>query len=132
MTLPLRFKLEVEQGLVHVNSICVANATPDVLLLLVDCREKYADVDGHSIGPGLCHVAYIMPSTRTYAVTPGLLNQRPDNPRTEIRVLGLRGGWLMASTSDRYWITILLARDRWRKSPGQRVLRKLSWDDGAP
>lgn len=41
-----KFKINVSQGVIHVNSVAVRQATPEAILFVIDCKQKYPAIIG--------------------------------------------------------------------------------------
>lgn len=118
-----KLSITVEQGTdIHVDHVEVMRATPDVIWLSANTREKYPDVD--------CLGKDETPIRGRLAVTTHVFicrsrfsaSDTKDLSMTKVSVHGLDESWHIAGTSTgRYTVQIALVRESRRRREGVRL-----------
>ena len=94
-----KVRVEVTKGVIEVNSASLVRATPDVVWIHVDTKQKYPDLG--AVGE---FQAWLGTDEDTLGVTDASL------PDTEITVVGLEGDWKLFAETGRYYLNMVFVR----------------------
>jgi len=107
-----KIRVDVEKGIIDVNSVTLMRATPDLVWFMLDTTQKYPGVSTYGVS-----MIALEATDRTLRVT------NKSAPLTVVRIHGMRGGWMAMVDTGRYTVSFLAVRSA-RKNEG----RALWWD----
>jgi len=83
-----KFKINVTQGVIHVNSVMVRQATSEVILFTIDCKQKYPDIVSMASGRNKKHTQsiYIGASEHTLGVDQNVLEDAASLELTRVEI----------------------------------------------
>jgi hypothetical protein len=85
-----KFKINVTQGVIHVNSVGVRQATSEVILFIIDCKQKYPIINGFGSGSSkngrLTQSVYIGASEHTLGVDQNVLEDAASLELTRVEI----------------------------------------------
>lgn len=121
----MKFKIDVKQGIIHINSVTVVKATADVIYLSIDCRAKYPELcwcaKDDSSKPGLVDMGVALNANEdTLYIEP---NKSKDD-HTHVWVQGLKGDWVIMAEAGRYTVGVVLVN-----ITNKKYHPELDWDD---
>ncbi len=109
-----KFKINVEQGVIHVNNVAVLQATPEVILLSIDCKQKYPEIISTGSGTNDDGTAtssiLIGISERTLRADLNVLQNANDLNLTEVKIEHGDTYMLLLAEAGRYSITFALIK----------------------
>jgi len=89
MSVP-KFKINVSQGVIHINSVGVRQATPEVILFTIDCKQKYPDIismgSGRNENGKHTQSIYIGASEHTLGVEPNVHEDAASLELTQVEI----------------------------------------------
>jgi hypothetical protein len=114
-----RFKIEVTQGQIHINSVTVNLATSEIIHLLADTKAKYPVSEGFMIGDGVYELMLGANDDTLYV--------EPSSETTIVRIK-VRRSWVPFVETGRYTVGIVLVKENVYR---QKKLQALDWYDDA-
>lgn len=118
MSLKIKPKIKVKQGIIHINSIVVLQCTDEVIWLSADCKQKYPEItlySGHGVMVGA--------NNHTLHVDDKNLDL------TEISISNLSDEWAVIAEAGRYTCSIVFVKFHDRFKSHNDPFEHLHWDD---
>lgn len=113
----LPFTIQVQQGIIHVNTISILRCTSDLIVLFIDTKQKYIDYSHPFEGYGLD-----LCGNRDHTLNVEDWDLHP----TKVRLDGLDDGWKTISNRARYGAKLILYREIGLES---KAVASLQWTD---